>query len=151
MPARKHPRKTVSHMDADSIVRAAKKQASSHAAYWRKHAPVLHKKIVDALMADGYLSEAAADEAAFHMTDWVADLADLNRLFAKKTWDPVTANEVLNDFVVHAPNHLAAAYRILLGRPLTDVFELGAVKGSGRAKRKPGGPYRERKGTRRKA
>lgn len=117
---------------------AARRQVAKQT---RVAAPI-RRRIEAALRHEGFLSESEAKEAAFHLTDWIADLADINELFAKRRWDAARAQKTLMAFVAHAPNHLAAAHRILYGDPLTDVFELGAVKGSGRAKRKPGAAYR---------
>lgn len=97
-------------------------------------------------MHDGLLDESAAGEAAFHMTDWLADLADLHDLFSREDWEPGYAKEVLMAFLSHAPHHLAAAARIVMDCPVVDVFELGAVKGTGRAKRKPGERYSDEPG-----
>jgi hypothetical protein len=100
--------------------------------------PPLKRKIVKALQHGGYLATEAAEEAAFHLTDWVVELEELIEVFHRPTWAPSRALDVLMGFVIHAPAHLAAAHRIVMGDPVTDVFEIGAVKGSGRAKRKPG-------------
>lgn len=99
------------------------------------------ERISVALQHDGLLSKAAAQEAAFHFTDWLDDLAELNELFWSTDWDPKRAQGVLMDFSTHAPAHIAALQLIVAGTPVTDVFEIGAVKGTGRAKRQPGEPY----------
>jgi hypothetical protein len=112
-------------------------------AYYQRVAPALRKKIETALRHDRFLNEFAAREAAFHLADWVYNLRDLQALYARKRWDPAAAQRVLMAFVAHAPAHLAAAHRILYGDPVTDVFEIGAVKGTGRARHEPGAHWRE--------
>ncbi len=105
---------------------------------------MLRLRIVRALSHDGFLSEQAASEAAFHLTDWIYDLHDLHALYNSKRWKPDEAFRLLMAFVAHAPAHLAAAHRIMFDLPVTDVFELGAVKGTGIAARRPGGPWPKR-------
>lgn len=102
----------------------------------------LAEKIADALHHGRFLPKAGAREAAFHLTDWLSDLAELDELLHTPTQDAEGLQKALLGFISHAPAHLAAAHRIVMGSPVTDVFEIGAVKGSGRAKRKPGAAYR---------
>lgn len=99
------------------------------------------ERIAEALHRGRFVPKAAAREAAFHFTDWLSDLDDLTELLNSSTWDEASAQKILMAFVSHAPAHMAAAHRIVMGSPVTDVFEIGAVKGSGRPKRKPGAPY----------
>jgi hypothetical protein len=101
----------------------------------------IRSNIMQALAHDGFLTKAEAQEAAFHLTDWITELNELNELFSVPRWDTTHAQQVLMSFVVHAQAHLVAAHRIIAGAPVTDVFELGAVKGSGRAKRRPGARF----------
>lgn len=100
------------------------------------------ERIAEALHHAQFLPEAAAQEAAFHLTDWRADLAKLDELLNAPTLDAEQVQKSVVSFAAHASAHLTAAHRIVIGSPVTDVFELGAVKGSGRAKRKPGEAYR---------
>ncbi len=117
-------------------------------------APPLRAKIVKVLMRGLKMKRPAAEEAAFHLVDWVVDLEDLSRLYTSSRWKQKNAWRVLAGFVAHVPAHLVAAYRIIYDDPVTDIFEIGAVKGTGRAKRKPGSHYEEwqarRKATRKK-
>jgi hypothetical protein len=99
-------------------------------------------RIASALLKQGLFDQEAAAEAAFHMVDWGDDLLALARLYQhpERFTDKEIYEEVLR-FVVHAPAHLAAAQLIIAGYPVEDVFDLGAVKGTGKPKRMPGGPY----------
>ncbi len=69
-----------------------------------------------------FLSKAKAREAAFHLTDWLADLAELDERLNSPTWDVEGLQKALLSFTAHAPAHLAAAHRIVMGSPVTDVF-----------------------------
>jgi hypothetical protein len=83
--------------------------------------------IADALSPD--LGAERASDIAFHMVDWNGDAAFIVALLL---WpERFTKDEVLQGiyaFLCHAPDHLAAAAK-LLGVPVTDVFEVGALDG----------------------
>lgn len=112
--------------------------------HWLKKERALAARLADHFQREWGLSEAAAHEAAFHMSDWLADLADLHQLFQSEDWDHQEAKEIIRGFVVHAPAHIAAAALILHGSPVEDIFQLGAVKGSGQPSRMPGGEFPDR-------
>ncbi|USN99737.1 MAG: hypothetical protein H6810_03500 [Phycisphaeraceae bacterium] len=92
-------------------------------------------------MREWDLDEAAADEFAFHMTDWLDDLDSLNALLASSSWNPEQAARTLRAILCHVPAHIAADSFIAYGLPVKDVFRLGAVVGDGAAERKPGEAY----------
>ena len=83
--------------------------------------------------ADGAISSALSSEfgpdvahdIAFHLSDWGADAAFMVAvpLFPER----FTADEIregVQQFLVHAPNHIAAAAQ-LAGWPIRDVFGVG--------------------------
>jgi hypothetical protein len=70
-----------------------------------------------------------AYDLAFHLSDWRADAAFLLALHLAP--DRVTREEVqegVTQFLVHAPNHVAAAAK-LGGWPIEDVFGIGVLEG----------------------
>ncbi len=103
--------------------------------------PRFHARLRDALIKDFELEPDAADEAAFHLTDWLNDYAR----FEAVRRDPESSDADLVSaalgLTTHAAWHLAAAHKILYFEPVEDIFKLGAVKGDGIAKREPGKPY----------
>lgn len=102
----------------------------------------IRTRIVRALQDDDFLSAAEAEEAAFHMTDWLADLRELVEWYEEPdARSDAEVQKLLLQFLVHAPAHVAAAARTVSGDPLRDVFEIGAVLGDGIGTRKPGEPY----------
>ena len=73
-------------------------------------------------------STGQAKDIAFHMTDW---LDELSRLYAfceaPGRLKPQEIEELLLAFLIHVPNHVAAAGKLMADLPVTDVFEVGAV------------------------
>jgi hypothetical protein len=68
-----------------------------------------------------------ARDVAFHMSDWTSDAAFLLavHLFPERfTREEIEAGIGL--FLIHAPNHVAAAAK-LFGHPISDVFEVGEL------------------------
>ena len=79
-------------------------------------------------LAEDFGDEIGAD-IAFHLADWNSDAAFIvavhlfpERFTAKEIRDGVRA------FVIHAPNHVAAAAK-LAGHPVQDIWKLGALEG----------------------
>jgi hypothetical protein len=75
------------------------------------------------------LPAQSAYDLAFHLSDWRADAAFLLALhLAPDRFSPEEVKEGVTQFLVHAPNHVAAAAK-LSGWPVEDVFGIGALKG----------------------
>jgi len=75
------------------------------------------------------LPTPVARDVAFHMTEWLDDLEALLAFYNEPgALSPDDALEVLTKFLVHAPNHIAAAAKLLTGFPVADVFCVGAVR-----------------------
>jgi hypothetical protein len=88
-------------------------------------------KIARSLISLGLKKDRAKD-IAFHLVDWNADAAFITALILypeKFTLDDISDGVVA--LLIHAPNHLAAAAK-LHGTPVTDVFELGALRKTGK-------------------
>lgn len=76
-----------------------------------------------------YDSAKEQHDIVFHMTDWIDDL---------KQWVEFCQNpsamsndeveEVLTNFLIHVPNHIAAASKLMLNIPVRDIFEVGATE-----------------------
>lgn len=89
--------------------------------------PTAQQAIAQAL-ADEHPAEVARD-IAFHLTDWQSDAAFIVAviLFPER-FTPEEIRSGVERFIVHAPNHTAAAAK-LGGFPVADVFEIGALEG----------------------
>lgn len=88
----------------------------------------LSQRIEHVAIVEAGLTAAIAREVAFHLTDWLDDLEEY-RAFAtdpaKLTDEEV--NELLIRFLIHVPNHLAAARKLFIDMAVTDVFGVGAT------------------------
>ena len=85
-------------------------------------------RIEQTALAEAELDAEAARDAAFHMTDWLHDLSAYVA-FCRNP-DSYTTQEVdklLIAFLVHAPNHLAAAAKLYADFPVSDIFNVGAI------------------------
>ena len=74
------------------------------------------------------LPAAAAQDVAFHMTDWLDDL-ELWAAFCAdpEALDDEAASDLLLQFLIHVPPHVAAASKLYTGLPVTDIFGIGAT------------------------
>ena len=90
------------------------------------------KKIVDAV-EDALESEAIGDaetrhDIAFHLTDWLPDLEEWYQYCqSPESLSASDTVEMLVRFLIHVPNHVAAASKLLNDIPVTDVFGVGAT------------------------
>ena len=92
----------------------------------------ISQSVKDALEADGYGTAEIRHEIAFHMTDWLSDLEDLYAYYrAPDSLAPGQVSQLLTNFLVHVPNHLAAASKLMTGVPVTDIFDVGATADDG--------------------
>jgi hypothetical protein len=92
----------------------------------------IRARIKEVAVAKGSLSPTAAADVAFYMTDWLSDLDACVKFF--RTPDDLTVDQVhalLVAFLVHVPNHLAAAAKLYVDSPVSDVFGVGAVSVDG--------------------
>ncbi len=91
-------------------------------------ARIISQAIESALEADGYGTPEVRHDIAFHMTDWQSDLEKWHAYCqSPEALNAQQTAELLIEFLVHVPNHLAAASKLMTGIPVTDIFEVGAV------------------------
>ena len=79
-------------------------------------------------MRDLVIKSGAIADAAFHMTDWLTDLKAWHSFCENP--DTLSSDELqdlLMEFLVHVPAHVAAASKLITGLPVEDGFEVGAV------------------------
>ena len=91
-------------------------------------ASVIRDRIREAILREAELPEQVAEDVAFHMTDWLDDLAHFQKFYSEPDqWQDEQIMKMLIAFLLHVPNHLAAASKLLTEVPVTDVFGVGAV------------------------
>ena len=84
--------------------------------------------IARAAVNEAELPLAVANDVAFHLTDWIKDLEALVSFCRLPgSFTPAQVNDILLAFLLHAPNHIAAAAKLYADIPVTDVFGVGAV------------------------
>jgi hypothetical protein len=88
----------------------------------------IKQRIEEVAVSEMDIAPEAARDVAFHMTDWLEDL----EAYSEFCRDPQAlsrekAGKLLLQFLIHVPNHLAAASRLYADIPVTDVFGVGAT------------------------
>jgi hypothetical protein len=85
-------------------------------------------RIREVALREAELPDSVADDVAFHMTDWLDDLDAFSRFCADpSSLSDAEVSELLTNFLVHVPNHIAAAGKLYTGVPVTDIFQIGAT------------------------
>lgn len=82
----------------------------------------IQKRIQKAFEDAGY-SESNSYDISFHMTDWLGDIEELQRVYSNI--EDLSNDDILEfvyKFVAHVPNHLNAAMKLAGIGPVTDVF-----------------------------
>ncbi len=84
--------------------------------------------IARAAASEAELPVGVANDVAFHLTDWLEDL-EVFVAFCRNpgSYTPDQVNDLLIAFLIHAPNHIAAAAKLYVDIPVQDVFGVGAV------------------------
>jgi len=86
------------------------------------------KQTMTVALSDRELSDEARRDVVFHMTDWLVDLEALYRYYSEPdSVQPAAIEELLARFLVHVPNHVAAAAKLMVDFPVSDIFQVGAV------------------------
>ena len=88
----------------------------------------IRKGIQQSLAESGIAPAELRKDIAFHMTDWLDDLFLFNQFCENpSSFDSEAINHALVIFLTHAPNHLAAASKLFLDIPVTDIFNVGST------------------------
>ena len=91
--------------------------------------PAVADSIANALVRESELEPKAARDIGFHLSDWHSDAAFVVALHLfPESFTPAEIDAGIEHFLIHAPNHVAAA-AALYGRPVEDIFEVGALNG----------------------
>lgn len=94
----------------------------------------IRERIEEVAKDEAGLSASMASDVAFHLTDWLNDLgAFVEFCEAPASRTPDEINSMLIGFLLHAPNHIAAAAKLYVDFPVVDVFGVGSVGSSNEA------------------
>ena len=89
----------------------------------------IKRKIEQSLKAIGDYDDNQIKDIAFHMVDWIGELEALAGLFENPDeYEAKDVERTLIDFLVHVPNHIAAASKLMIDQSVSDIFGVGAVE-----------------------
>jgi hypothetical protein len=89
---------------------------------------LIRERIKEVAIRENDLPEGVADDIAFHMTDWIEDLEQYVGFCTNPS--KITNQELdhlLMAFLIHVPNHIAAASKLFTELPVRDIFGVGAT------------------------
>jgi len=82
----------------------------------------IRKKIELSLQQTGDYSEKQCHDIAFHLTDWFDNLIELLEFFQyPDKYESVEVNKILLDFLIHVPNHIATAAKLMTDLDIEDL------------------------------
>jgi hypothetical protein len=85
-------------------------------------------KIAEAFAEFENLSPEVVADIAFHMTDWKEDLLDMVHLYEHVgELSNEQVQRLVIGFLVHVPNHVAAARKLAGVGPIEDIFQVGVL------------------------
>jgi hypothetical protein len=89
----------------------------------------IKKKIEQSLKAIGDYDDNQIKDIAFHMVDWIGELDALAGLFENpEEYEAKEVERIIIGFLVHVPNHIAAASKLMIDQSVSDIFGVGAVE-----------------------
>ena len=84
------------------------------------------REAIGVALKDLDMQPTEISDAAFHMTDWLSDLEEWTKFCEKpESFSPDQIQDLLMSFLIHVPNHVAAAGKIVTGIPVEDIFNVG--------------------------
>ena len=91
--------------------------------------PVRIRATLEKVILVEEFTEDVARDIAFHMTDWLNNLEDYyNFCQAPESLPAEEVEKLLLAFLIHVPNHLAAAAKLFTEIPVSDIFGVGATR-----------------------
>ena len=88
----------------------------------------IRTRIAEVARREAELPDSVAHDVAHHMTDWLDDLDAYSRFCADPAkMSDAEVSQLLISFLVHVPNHVAAASKLYTDIPVTDIFGVGAT------------------------
>lgn len=114
---------------------------------WMRYIAPIQNRLAKILHEQLGVPKRRARDIAFHLTDWEYNLYDFGGLiYHPDRYTDREAGQIIVEFLVHAPNHLAAAAKLAVDCPVKDIFGVGAVEPT---EKQPRGKTIRKKPTRR--
>ena len=89
------------------------------------------KESIGSALKDLDMQPEKIAEAVFHMTDWISDLEEWHSFCDNpESLSNDELQDLLMEFLIHVPNHVAAASKLITEIPVEDIFEVGAIQES---------------------
>jgi len=89
---------------------------------------LIRARIHEVARIEAELPDAVAADVALHMTDWLNDLDAYSRFCADPSkMSDAEVSQLLINFLIHVPNHIAAASKLYAGVPVTDIFKVDSI------------------------
>lgn len=89
---------------------------------------LIRDRIREVALRETELSGTVVNDVVFHMTDWLDDLEAYHRFCSHPAaMSDAEVSRLLIQFLLHVPNHVAAAGKLYTSVPVTDVFGVGAT------------------------
>ncbi len=94
----------------------------------RPEQKIIREAIENSLRKSGDYTTNQVNDIAFHMTDWLENFIELRNFFENPAEMPAkNVEKILLGFLVHVPDHLNAATKLMTGQSVEDVFNLGVT------------------------
>jgi len=89
------------------------------------------KESIGSALKDLDMQPEIIADAVFHMTDWLSDLEEWHSFCENpESLSNDALQDLLMEFLVHVPNHVAAAGKLITDIPVKDIFKVGATEES---------------------
>lgn len=89
----------------------------------------IEEKIISYCISELEFEIEKSADISFHMTDWLEDLEKLVAFYQEPSkFSTEELDNILFGFLVHVPNHIAAAAKLLTEFGVSDIFNVGAVE-----------------------
>ena len=86
------------------------------------------REAIGVALKDSDIQPAEISDVAFHMTDWLVDLEEWTQFCENpESLSAEQVHDLLMGFLIHVPNHVAAASKLFTGFPVKDTFNVGAT------------------------
>ena len=84
----------------------------------------IRSMLIEVLKKTETYTKEECDDIAFHMTDWLDNFIELFEVYRNPhKHNHKKIKDILDSFLVHVPNHVAAASKLLLDQGISDIWQ----------------------------